>query len=342
MMKKKIAVVLMNLGGPDSLQSVRPFLFNLFVDPAIIHLPAPFRHLIAWLISTRRSAKAKKIYEQIGGKSPLLENTQNQAKALKEALEKLIPEAAVEVFIAMRYWHPFTRDAIQEVRSFGPDKVVLLPLYPQFSTTTSASSLTLWQKLFKEKTATNTICCYPTEPGFVAAYQGLIKQAIAKVPKNISFRLLFSAHGLPQKVVDQGDPYEEQVNQSVAAIMATDLKSYDYQICYQSRVGPLKWLGPSLEEAMVKAAHDGVSVLVVPVSFVSEHSETLVELDIDFRNRAKELGIPYYGRVPTVSCHPDFIQGLANLTIKTLQDSGPCLSINCSKTARKCWGKNND
>lgn len=340
-LKPKIAVVLMNLGGPDSLKAVRPFLYNLFVDPAIIHLPAPLRQLVAWLISTRRHEKAKKIYEQIGGKSPLLENTENQAKALKAALENFMPETIVDVFIAMRYWHPLTQEAIQNVLNFNPDQIVLLPLYPQFSTTTSGSSLTLWHKLFKEKIATQTICCYPTEPGFVAAYQDLIVQAITKAPQNTPLRLLFSAHGLPQKIVDQGDPYEEHVKRSVTAIMDSNLRDYDYQVCYQSRVGPLKWLGPSLDEAMQQAALDGVCVLVVPVSFVSEHSETLVELDIDFRRRANELNLIYYDRVPTVSCHPDFIHGLAKMTIEMVQYPTSCSSKKCSAAAQKCWCTNN-
>lgn len=332
----------MNLGGPDSLKAVRPFLYNLFADPAIIQLPFPLRQILAWLISARRYKKAEKIYEQLGGKSPLLENTQSQAKALKKAIDSLMPEIDSKVFIAMRYWYPLTREVIEDVSNFKPDKIILLPLYPQFSTTTVASSLILWKKLFREKIATKTICCYPKEPGFVAAYQDLVRRTMAKAPQNIPVRLLFSAHGLPQKIVDQGDPYEEHVHQSVSAIMTSDLKDYEYQICYQSRVGPLQWIGPSLDEAMQQAAFDKRSVIVVPISFVSEHSETLVELDIDFQNRANELKLPYYARVPTVSCHPDFIHGLANMVVKGVNDSGTCLTTNCSQKGLKCWCKNND
>lgn len=342
MPKKKIAVVLMNLGGPDSLTAVRPFLYNLFSDPAIIRLPFPLRQVVAWLIAKRRYQQAEKIYAQFGGKSPLLENTQNQANALEEALANRMPEADTKVFIAMRYWHPLTQEASDKVRDFTPDEIVLLPLYPQFSTTTTASSLALWRKLFRQKEGTKIICCYPEEPGFIAAYQDLIRQTIAKVPSGSSIRLLFSAHGLPQKIIDQGDPYEAHIHQSVAAIMTSDLQDYDYQICYQSRVGPLKWLGPSLEEAMQQAAVEKKAVVVVPVSFVSEHSETLVELDIDFQNRANALNIPYYGRVPTVSCHPHFIGGLANMVMHKINPPIDGTITDGLKIGLKCWCNKND
>ncbi|WP_032112862.1 ferrochelatase [Candidatus Paracaedibacter symbiosus] len=336
-MKQKIAIILQNLGGPDSPEAVRPFLYNLFADPAILTYTSPFRQLLAWLISSLRYQKAKKIYEKIGGKSPLLENTNLQAQALKISLEKLLPESIVEVFLAMRYWHPFTHETVQKVKEFKPEKVVVLPLYPQFSTTTSASSLKLWQKLFKEKISQKTVCCYPVEPGFIKAYQDLIVQEIAKVPENLPLRLLFSAHGLPQKIVDQGDPYAFQVEQSVASIMGRTLSTYEHQICYQSKVGPLQWLGPSLEQSIEEAAKDKKAIIVVPVSFVSEHSETLVELDIDFKERAKSLGIPYYGRVPAVSTHPDFINGLAHLTLKYLTETVSDLKPICNGNYEKCW-----
>lgn len=337
-MKEKIAVLLMNLGGPDSPKAVRPFLFNLFSDPAIIRYPWPFRQIIAWLISTLRAPKAQKIYAKIGGKSPLLENTQAQAAALEQTLKQILPEKDIKVFIAMRYWHPLTEKTVEEVNHFNPHQLVLLPLYPQFSTTTTASSLNRWRDAFKGKQKTTEICCYPTEPGFVAAYGDLIHHSLRKVPENSSLRLLFSAHGLPQKIVDEGDPYAIQIQKSVQAIMALpDLKAFDYQICYQSRVGPMQWLGPNVETALQQAATDQKAVLIIPISFVSEHSETLVELDIDFQETAKSLGISYYGRVPTVSCHPEFISGLARLvqeSVGNLEVKRPKI---CPSTAEKCW-----
>lgn len=337
-MKEKIAVLLLNLGGPDSPEAVRPFLYNLFSDPAIIRYPWPFRQLIAWLISTFRTPKAQKIYAKIGGKSPLLENTQAQATALLETLRQSMPEHLVEVFVVMRYWHPLTEKIVQDVSNFNPDRVVLLPLYPQFSTTTTASSLNRWRALFKGKQKNLEICCYPTEPGFIAAYGDLIGQSLVKVPDNCTVRLLFSAHGLPQKIVDAGDPYAVHVEKSVRAIMdLPTLKNLEYQICYQSRVGPMQWLGPNVETALQQAADDQKAVLVIPISFVSEHSETLVELDIDFREKATALGIPYYGRVPTVSCHPEFIAGLARLTQQSLQNPEQKNGENCTAKGIKCW-----
>lgn len=337
-MSKKIAVILMNLGGPDSLEAVRPFLYNLFSDPAILRYPFPFRQILAWLISSLRHQKARQIYAKIGGKSPILENTQAQATALKQALVQMLPGKILDVFVAMRYFHPMTEKVVLDVQNFQPDHIVLLPMYPQFSTTTTASSLKRWRDLFKEKVMTTEICCYPTNPGFIAAYVDLIHQSLKDVPENCEVRLLFSAHGLPQKIVDAGDPYATHVVQSVNAVMEGEtLRGVDYQICYQSRVGPLKWLGPSLDSAMQKAAADQKAVIVVPISFVCEHSETLVELDMDFRKVAESLNLPYYGRVPTVSCHSKFIDGLANLVKERLPNIGQDVPKMCSVNASQCW-----
>ena len=334
-MQEKIAVLLLNLGGPDSPEAVRPFLYNLFSDPAIIRYPWPFRQFIAWLISKFRAPKAQKIYAKLGGKSPLLENTKAQTAALQQVLQKTLPDQQIGVFIAMRYWHPLTEQAVQDVTCFNPDRLILLPLYPQFSTTTTASSFKRWHDLFKGKQQPIEICCYPAQPGFISAYGDLISQSLAEMPENLDVRLLFSAHGLPQKIVDTGDPYPLHVEKSVQSIMALpSLCHLDYQICYQSRVGPMQWLGPNVETALQKAADDQKAVLVIPISFVSEHSETLVELDIDFRDYAKSLDISAYGRVPTVSCHPDFIKGLACLVQESL--SAPPLK-NCPAQGVKCW-----
>ncbi len=312
-MSKK-AVVLFNLGGPDSPEAVEPFLFNLFYDPAIIRLPKLLRFFIAKLISRRRGPTAREIYAHLGGKSPLLEQTMAQQKALREALQD--QEDDFEVFIAMRYWHPRADKTVQQVKDFDPDEVILLPLYPQFSTTTTASSVHEWRSEAKKQgleVPQTTICCYPSESGFSDAYATLISKKLAEM-KDIAPKLLFSAHGLPKKIVDSGDPYPDQVEKSVAAIVAK-LNRPDLQhlVCYQSRVGPLEWIGPDTEEEIKKSGAEKQPLLVIPVAFVSEHSETLVELDIEYGALAKEVGVPQYERVPTVTTEKAFIDGLANL-----------------------------
>ena len=308
----KTAIVLFNLGGPDSLEAVRPFLFNLFNDPAIIALPQPWRWMIAWLIAARRAPIARGIYERLGGGSPLRANTEAQALALKTCLGE-----NYRVFVAMRYWHPYAEETATAVAEWGAEEIVLLPLYPQFSTTTTASSLAAWQRAAITaglSAATRMICCYPEEPGFIAALTIEIRRVLARWPPSEKRRLLFSAHGLPERIVARGDPYRWQVERTVAALRsALALPDLDSVICYQSRAGPLKWLGPSTDAEIRRAGAEGVGLIVVPVAFVSEHSETLVELDIDYRHLAAEAGVPSYIRIPTVGTAPSFIAGLANL-----------------------------
>lgn len=316
---KKTAVILFNMGGPDSLDAVRPFLFNLFNDPAIIGAPTPIRWMLAKFISWKRESTAKEIYNTIGGKSPILDQTNRQASSL----EKVLGEN-YKVFISMRYWHPFTDEAVENAKSWGADDVVLLPLYPQFSTTTNRSSLRKWFSVASDHRwhlPTKTICCYPDDPGFVRALADLIRPALDQAQKNATPRILFSAHGLPKNIVDKGDPYPAQVERTARAVMAEFGEiPPDWMVCYQSRVGPMEWIGPSIGEALEQAAKDQVAVVIVPVAFVSEHSETLVELDVEYRHQAEGLGISAYIRVPTVSDHPLFIEGLANL-VKGSSDS---------------------
>ncbi|WP_169566607.1 ferrochelatase [Sneathiella limimaris] len=308
------AIVLFNLGGPDSFEAVEPFLFNLFYDPAIIRLPKPFRYLIAKLISRRRGPTAREIYGHLGGKSPLLEQTESQAEKLQNLLSTEDDE--YEVFITMRYWHPRASDVVKKVKAFAPDEVILLPLYPQFSTTTSASSLKEWQEASKKEGLTapaSSICCYPAEEGFVHAYTSLIELSLQEMTSEAP-RLLFSAHGLPKKIVDGGDPYPFQVEKSVAAIVKKlNRPDLEHLVCYQSRVGPLEWIGPDTEEEIKRAGLEKKPLVVIPVAFVSEHSETLVELDIEYGELASEAGVPEYKRVPTVTVHDRFIEGLSNL-----------------------------
>ena len=316
----KLAVVLFNLGGPDSPEAVEPFLRNLFSDSAIIGLPAIFRLPLARLIARKRAPIAGKIYGHMGGRSPIFEETRAQANALEQALSKDGVQA--KAFVAMRYWHPFSDGAARAVKAFAPDKMVLLPLYPQYSTTTTGSSLKDWVRSAKKAkldAPTSRACCYPWEPGFVAAAAAKVRETAKDLKPGLSYRLLLSAHGLPKRTIQKGDPYQWQVEQSAAAIVkALDMPGLETQVCYQSRVGPLKWIGPSTDAEISRAGHDGKGVIVAPIAFVSEHSETLVELDIEYRKLAAEKGVPDYRRAATVGTHPDFIEGLAGLVRRAL------------------------
>jgi protoporphyrin/coproporphyrin ferrochelatase len=315
----KLAVVLFNLGGPDSPEAVEPFLRNLFSDPAIISLPAIIRLPLAWLIARRRAPIARKIYDHIGGRSPIFEETRKQANALEIALSKDGVEA--KAFVAMRCWHPFSDGAARAVKAFAPDQIVLLPLYPQYSTTTSASSLKDWARAAKKvglKMPTSRVCCYPYEPGFVAGVAARIGKIARDLKPGTSYRLLLSAHGLPKRTIAKGDPYQWQVEQSAAAVVKAltkidGLPELETIVCYQSRVGPLKWIGPATDAEIIRAGKDGKGVVVAPIAFVSEHSETLVELDIEYRKLAAEAGVPDYRRAATVSTQAAFIDGLAGL-----------------------------
>jgi len=304
----------MNLGGPDSLDAVRPFLLNLFKDPAIIGAPGPVRLALAYFISWRRAPIAREIYRALGGGSPLLPNTEAQARRLEEKLAGL---GSVRCFIAMRYWHPFSQEAARAVKEFDPDEVILVPLYPQYSVSTTGSSVKAWQVAARKvglTVPTRRVCCFPTEAGFVDAVAGLIRPALEEAGKAGSPRVLFSAHGLPKRQVERGDPYQRHVEASAAAVVKTlNLPALDWRVSYQSRVGPLEWLQPYTEDELERAAEDKAPLVVVPIAFVSEHSETLVELDIEYREEAEKLGVPAYVRVPTVGENDRFIEGLAHL-----------------------------
>ncbi|MGB0672001.1 MAG: ferrochelatase [Rhodospirillales bacterium] len=317
----KRAIILFNLGGPDRPDSVQPFLFNLFNDPAIIGAPGPVRWLIAKLISTRRAPVAREIYAHLGGGSPLLGLTEDQARALETALASKEPTTQSKVFVCMRYWHPMSDAVAREVKAYGPDEIVLLPLYPQYSGTTSGSSIKDWQRAAKAiglSKPTRTVCCYPQEAGFIAAVADLTAKALdaSRGAVGESARLLFSAHGLPKKVIEGGDPYQAQVEQSAAAVVARLARpDLDWRVCYQSRVGPLEWIGPSTEDEIRRAGKDGKAIVLVPIAFVSEHSETLVELDIEYRELAEEVGVTAYHRVPAVATQEAFVQGLADMVL---------------------------
>jgi ferrochelatase len=317
---QRIAVVLFNLGGPDSPEAVKPFLFNLFSDAAIISAPQPLRWLIAKLISSRRASVAREIYAHIGGKSPIVPETERQAEALERVLEDL---GEVKCFIAMRYWHPFAGEAAEKVAAFNPDKIVLLPLYPQYSTATTASSLKDWAKAWRTQVGlgptslksleTKEICCYPEGKGWIEAQTALIRRGISQAGGSDNVRVLFSAHGLPKKIVDGGDPYQRQVERTCAAVVKDlQIQGLDWVTCYQSRVGPLEWIGPSTDAEIEQAGRDSKKIVLVPIAFVSEHSETLVELDIEYGALAKKSGVDTYIRVLAAGTHPAFVGELAN------------------------------
>jgi protoporphyrin/coproporphyrin ferrochelatase len=324
----RTAVVLMNLGGPDRLEAVQPFLFNLFSDPAILRLPAFFRLPLARIVSWRRAPIAREIYRRLGGGSPLTANTEAQARALEAILG---PQH--RCFVAMRYWHPTSEEAAAVVAAWDADQIVCLPLYPQFSTTTTVSSLAAWRAAAARRgidRPVRSVCCYPSDPGFVEAVAGLIRPVLDlaagyKKPP----RLLLTAHGLPKRIVRAGDPYPNQVEATAAAVIAAlNQPGLDWTVCYQSRVGPLEWIGPSTDDEVRRAGRDGIPLVVAPISFVSEHSETLVELDLDYRDLAAASGVPAYHRVPTVGTEPRFIKSLAALVRRACTEDrvGGCAS----------------
>ena len=323
-MSERVAVVLFNLGGPDRLEAVGPFLFNLFNDPAIVRRPQPLRWALARLISWRRKTEARRIYRRLGGKSPLLEQTEKQARALEAELG----DPWIKVFVAMRYWHPMTEEAVRAVARFDPARIVLLPLYPQFSSTTTASSFRAWDRAAEGEigAAVTRFCCYPDEPGFVTASAARIAEILDDWQGDKP-RILYSAHGVPKAYVRAGDPYQAQVERSVAAISdALGRTDLDHAVCYQSRVGPLEWIGPYTDREIERAGGEGKAVIVVPVAFVSEHSETLVELDEDYRELARVSGVPRYERAATVGTHPAFIAGLAALARRGIGSGETMLS----------------
>lgn len=316
---EKTAVILFNLGGPDSLKAVKPFLTNLFSDKAIIRLPWPARMALARLIAWRRNRKAQHIYAQMGGKSPILEHTYAQAEALQKQLER---KGAYKVFFSMRYWHPLSAEVAQDVKRYGPDRIILLPLYPHYSTATTASSFTDWKRAAKRaglSAPTKRVCCYPVETGFIAAHVERVMAAYWQASTEGNVRVLFSAHGLPEKIVLEGDPYKWQIEQTASAIVRVmAMEALDWAISYQSRVGPLTWIGPSTEEEIARAGEEGKSLVVVPISFVSEHSETLVELDIDYARLAEAHGVKRYIRVPALGVSAHYIETLAALCTEPL------------------------
>ena len=335
------AIILFNLGGPDKLENVEPFLFNLFNDPAILNLPTFLRYPLAKLISNRRAPIAKKIYAELGGSSPILKLTREQSSVLETKLNQTQKEDEYKCFIVMRCWNPRAKDVIKNVQLYSPDEVVLMPLYPQYSAATSGSSIKEWKDVCKKNNyhvKTSTICCYPTDQNFINAHT---KEIIKKIKDLKNFKLIFSAHGLPEKNIEKGDPYQWQVEQSVKKIVESlNNENLDWVLSYQSRVGPLKWIGPSTENIIIENSKIGKHIVLVPIAFVSEHSETLVELDIEYKEIADANGCKNYTRVPALGINEDFIKAMSELIIKKneykINENLYPPKIQCPSNFKKC------
>lgn len=318
---RKTAIVMINLGGPDKRESIRPFLQNLFDDPAIVRAPGPVRWFLARLISRTRAPAVAKNYalmNQPGGGSPLLPETEKKARVLEEELSTRHPDRDIRCFIAMRYWHPLTEETAEEVRAWGADEVVILPLYPQYSSTTTGSSLTAWRASYGGPT--KVICCYPLNADFLTAHVEAIERAWREAgePENVS--LLMSAHGLPERIVEEGDPYQWQIEEVARRLSERLPEAWDKRVCYQSRLGPLKWIGPSTDEEIERAARAGRHIIVSPIAFTSDHIETLVELGVEYREIAEENGVAGYTTVPALATAPLFIKALADEVDAALGD----------------------
>ena len=325
----RVGVLLLNLGGPETIEDVRPFLYNLFSDPEIIRLPIKgLQKPLAWLISSLRAKKSQQNYLQIGGGSPLRKITEAQAQALEEQLSVIGQEA--KVYVGMRYWHPFTEEAIEQVKRDRVSNLVILPLYPQFSISTSGSSFRVLEKMWLEEPGLQQIK-YTIIPswydnlGYLQAMADLIAQELEQFTHPDRVHLFFSAHGVPQSYVEEaGDPYQQEIEECTRLIVKTLNRPNQYTLAYQSRVGPVEWLKPYTEDALEELGEQGIKeVLVVPISFVSEHIETLQEIDIEYREIAEEAGIENFQRVPALNTHPIFIDALAKLVTQALENN-PC------------------
>ncbi|MEH2162919.1 MAG: ferrochelatase [Nostoc sp.] len=322
----RVGVLLLNLGGPDKLEDVGPFLYNLFSDPEIIRLP--FRWLqkpLAWFIASRRTRTSQENYKQIGGGSPLRRITEAQGEALKEQLGHLGQEA--NIYVGMRYWHPYTEEAIAQITEDNIEHLVILPLYPQFSISTSGSSFRLLDKLWQEDPKLQpieytVIPSWYKQPGYLQAMAELIAQELEQYPNPDEVHIFFSAHGVPKSYVEEaGDPYQQEIEECTALILQTLNRPNAHTLAYQSRVGPVEWLQPYTEDALKELGAQGVKdLVVVPISFVSEHIETLQEIDIEYREVAEESGIHNFRRVPAPNTHPVFINALADLVIDALKN----------------------
>jgi ferrochelatase len=320
-----IGVVLLQLGGPESLDGVQPFLENLFADPDIIDFPLAFlfRRRLAKLISSRRAPHVQEYYRRIGGRSPLRKLTERQAGALREALR---PLCRATVVTAMRYASPSTAEAMAALQEAGVSRIILLPLYPHYSKSTTGSSVNEWNREIGRtglaSWKTRLVDSYCDHPSYIAALVTNISIALRRVKAadRQKVHLVFSAHGTPVSLVRSGDPYQSQIIRTYEAVIAAGRFGLPHHLCYQSKVGPARWLEPSLDDTIDRLAREGVShVITVPIAFVSDHSETLYEINIQTRLRAKERGIGYFDMSPALHTNADFIGALRDLVLKEVQ-----------------------
>ena len=320
----RVGVLLLNLGGPDELNDVGPFLFNLFSDPEIIRIPFPWlQKPLAWVISSLRTKKSQQNYFTIGGGSPLRRITEAQAQALQENLRQR--QLDTYVYVGMRYWNPFTEEAIAKIKRDRIEKLLILPLYPQFSISTRGSSFRLLEKIWQEDPALSSIeytviASWYQQPGYLQSMAQLIAQELDQFAHPEQVYLFFSAHGVPLSYVEEaGDPYQREIEDCTNLIIQTLNRPNPHTLAYQSRVGPVEWLKPYTEDAIKELGAEGVKdMLVVPISFVSEHIETLQEIDIEYRELAEESGIHNFRRVPALNTYPLFINSLGELVFKAL------------------------
>jgi len=322
---RRVGVVLFQLGGPDSLAAVEPFLYNLFCDPDIIDFPFSRlgRRALARLISKTRAKKAAQHYAAIGG-SPIRRFTEQQARALEARLGRDGVDA--RCVVAMRYWHPFTAEAIAQLlytrQDAELDQVVLLPLYPQYSSTTTGSSLNEWRRQWKGAVPTSCVEAFYRNPQYIAAVVDRIDEALARFPHPPSVPLVFSAHGVPVSVIEKGDPYQRHIEETVGLVMEQGGWSNDHRLCYQSKVGASRWLEPSLHQTLRQVASEKRrEVCIIPISFVSDHVETLGEIDHHARQEARLLGIERFEMTRGLNDSPKFIQALAALVLAAIKSS---------------------
>ncbi len=318
-MNNKIAIVLLNMGGPDSLDAIEPFLYNLFQDPDIFKIPFG-QKLFAKIISKLRTKKVVEQYKQIGGKSPQNEYTETQRKMLQDTLREVNINA--DVMIAMRYWKPLSADSVEKIKSNDYSKIILLPLYPHFSSVTTGSSFNEWWRTYKgDKNLVAEINNFYNQPKYIKAISDRIDEGIAKFPESerANVELLFSAHSVPQSLIENGDPYQSQILESIKLIMELRNNSEIHHISYQSKVGPVKWLEPSTENKIAELGNNGIkNLLVIPISFVSDHIETIYELGIEYRKVAEENNIENYFLTTGLNESPLFIEQLKDLVLKEL------------------------
>jgi ferrochelatase len=316
---RRVGIVLFQLGGPDSPEAIEPFLYNLFCDPDIIDFPFARigRKALAKLISTTRARKVQHHYATIGGCSPIRRNTERQAQALELELNRLGVDA--RCFVAMRYWHPFTSEAILSVRQADCDEVVLLPLYPQYSSTTTGSSINEWRRLFHGNVRVDYVQTFYRNTMYLDSVVEKIEEALHRFPSRERPEIVFSAHSVPVSVIQKGDPYQRQIETTVQLLMERGRWSNRHRLCYQSKVGASKWLQPSLHQTLNTLAAERVrEVCIVPVAFVSDHVETLAEIDHEAREQARRLGFTQFEMSAGLNDSPKFISALGQIVLRAM------------------------